>query len=276
MTPLRQPEESEFARIARVLRRRIWVIVACVAIATGVAVALSVLADEEYTASAALLFRDPGLDEKLFGAIAGESDQDPERNAETNLELTTLDTVADRTERRLPNDDGEVTESVEVSQRGESDVAVVEATAGDPDTAARLANTFAQEYIVFRREADRATVREAQELVEQQLAEVDPETTVSGRLQKLGARAEDLRVGVRGAHEHRVQLARQAHVVGVTSETLDEPGVFDPAHRLADPELLEDDGVRHHSAHAGAKIPAGPRARSIASTTSRPAPRRAR
>jgi succinoglycan biosynthesis transport protein ExoP len=209
LTPLRQSEESEFARIARVVRRRVWVILACFAIATGVAVALSALADEEYTASAALLFRDPGLDEKLFGAIAGDSDQDPERTTETNLELTTLDTVADRTERRLANYDGDVTESVEVSQRGDSDVALVEATAGDPQTAARLANTFAQEYIVFRREADRATVREAQQLVEQQLAQVDPETTVSGRLQKLEARAEDLRVltSLQTGNAEIVQLA---------------------------------------------------------------------
>jgi capsular exopolysaccharide synthesis family protein len=209
VTPLRQPEESEFARIIRVMRRRIWVILACFVIATGVAVGLSLLADEKYTASAALLFRDPGLDEKLFGAIAGDSDQDPERTTETNLELTTLDTVAERTQDQLPGYDGDVEDNVEVSQRGDSDVAIVAATAGDPQTAARLANTFAREYIIFRREADRATVREAQALVEQQLAEVDPETTVSGRLQKLEARAEDLRVlaSLQTGNAEIVQLA---------------------------------------------------------------------
>jgi hypothetical protein len=35
VTPLRQHEESEFARIVRVMRRRIWVILACFLIATN-------------------------------------------------------------------------------------------------------------------------------------------------------------------------------------------------------------------------------------------------
>jgi succinoglycan biosynthesis transport protein ExoP len=208
--PSRHAEESEFARLVRVTRRRFWVILACFAIATVVAVVMSALADKEYTASAALLFRDPGLDEKLFGStFAGEANQDPERTTQTNLELTTLDTVADRTQRRLPGFDGKVEDSVEVSQRGDSDVALIEATAGDPATAARLANTFAREYIAFRREADRAKVREAQELVEQQLASLDPATTISGRLQKLEARAEDLRVlaSLQTGNAEIVQLA---------------------------------------------------------------------
>jgi capsular exopolysaccharide synthesis family protein len=195
LNPNGRLEESEFSRLVRTVRRRFWVIVACFAIATGVAVTMSVLADEEYTASAALLFRDPGLDQKLFGAsFAADGDPDPERTTQTNLELTSLDTIAQRTQRRLPNYGGDVSKTVEVSQRGDSDVALVKATAGGPAAAAHLANTFAEEYIAFRREADRAKVQQAQELVEQQLSELDPDTTISGRLRKLEARAEDLRV----------------------------------------------------------------------------------
>ena len=58
----------------------------------------------------------------------------------------------------------------------------------------------------------------------------------------------DARVGVRRAHEHGVHLARESHVVRIAAEALDEPRILDPAHRLADGELLDDDRVTHDRA----------------------------
>ncbi len=123
----------------------------------------------EYTASASLLFRDAGFDEKLFGAQTFERSADPAREAATNVQLVSLDTVGERTARRVPGTGSSVKDKVEVSPEGDSDVVSVAATDHSPKKAARIANVFAEEYIAFRREADRAKITEAQELVRRRL-----------------------------------------------------------------------------------------------------------
>ena len=67
-----------------------------------------------------------------------------------------------------------VEDHVEVGAEGESDVVGVTATYPNPRLAARVANTFAQEYIAFRREADRAKIAEARSLVQRRIQELAP------------------------------------------------------------------------------------------------------
>ena len=60
-------ERSDFDRFVRILRRRGWVVVVCVLLAAGGAVAYSTSQEKIYEAKASLLFRDPALDQKVFG-----------------------------------------------------------------------------------------------------------------------------------------------------------------------------------------------------------------
>ena len=179
-----------------VLRRRLRVVLICLIGTALLALTFSLVQEEQYTAEASLLFRDPGLDQKLFGSTFLEPSRDPDREAATNIKLVSLDAVATRTARALPGDlsSDEVSDKVEVAANGPSDVVSVNATDPDPRFAAVLANTFARQYIAFRREADRSKIREAQQLVQRQLDALTPTEAAGPRGRSIRERAEQLEI----------------------------------------------------------------------------------
>src|SRR4051794_29783081 len=81
----------------RILRRRFLLIAACLLIAAGSAIAFSLSQPKEYSASASLLFRDPQLDQTLFGSTFLAPSNDPQREAATNAKLVSLEVVSART-----------------------------------------------------------------------------------------------------------------------------------------------------------------------------------
>lgn len=155
----------------RVLRRRAGLIALCFVVTAGAAVGFSLLQEKQYTASASLLFRDPGFDQKVFGSSVLNLGTDPTREAATNVKLVGLDAIADRTAKALGHGltGPEVQGEVSVEAQGQANVVAVRGTNHDPRFAAKLANTFAEEFIVFRRDADRKKITEAQRLVERDL-----------------------------------------------------------------------------------------------------------
>jgi succinoglycan biosynthesis transport protein ExoP len=191
-----RPEGLDLPAIAGILRRRVGLILLCVSVTTLAAVTLALRQDKEYSATAALLFRDPGFDQRLFGSTFATPRQDPVRLLETSLQLVSLKIVAANTARRLGGDAtaGEVSSKIKVSVKGssDSDLASVTATDVKPVHAAALANTFATEYIDFRRTADREKLREAQRLVRRQLALAS--NAESSRVRTLERRAADLKI----------------------------------------------------------------------------------
>jgi succinoglycan biosynthesis transport protein ExoP len=200
-------------RVIRVARRNIGLILLCVVLAPAAALAVSVLQSKEYTASASLLFRDPGLDQKFTGAPFFQEGQDEARLAATNLRLVSLDSVATLTARKIGKPGfgrEDVSNAVEVAADGPSDVVTVKATDRDPRFAADLANTYAREYIVFRREADRAKVREAQSLVQRRLDAMTPEELAgsSGRDLEDSARQLELLAALQTGNAEQVERAR--------------------------------------------------------------------
>jgi succinoglycan biosynthesis transport protein ExoP len=117
--------------------------------------------ERKYTASASLIFRDSGP-----GAQPLVS-EDPEREAATNVRLLQGEVVEQRVERALG---GPIGGTVSVVAEGESNLITVEATAADPERAARIANTYAEEYTQFRRESARRELREERREVRRELA----------------------------------------------------------------------------------------------------------
>ena len=162
-------------RILAGLLRRAPLIVGCALLAAGAALVFSLLQTKQYTADASLLFRDPGFDQRIFGS-SGAPAQDPTREAATNITLVSLDVVADRTAAALGGrlTGREISNKVSVQSAGQSDVASIEATDSNPRFAATLANTFAENYIAFRRSADRRKVQQARKLVEADFAQLSP------------------------------------------------------------------------------------------------------
>ena len=163
-----------YVTLLTAIRRRMGIVLLCIVALPAATLALSFSEQKEYSATASLLFRDPQFDQKLFGAGVVAASTDPNREAATNVQLVSLEVVAARTAQAFRGDltPDDVKSRVAVSPAGQSDVVTVTATDHDPDVAAKLANTFATEFISFRRDADRSKISSAQKLVQAQLAKM--------------------------------------------------------------------------------------------------------
>lgn len=170
----RRDETNTLDQVLLVLRRRWRIIVLCAVLVGASAVGFSLLQSKAYTASASLLFRDPGFDQKLFGTSFFIPNNDPTREAATNIDLVSLPTVAARTANVLGLRAGLIKSEVSVRGVGQANVAKISATDPSPVRAAKIANVYAQQYILFRQQADRSKISAAQGLVQNKLASLSP------------------------------------------------------------------------------------------------------
>lgn len=185
--------KSDLGGVLAMLRRRAGLIGLCVVIATVAAVGVSLLQEKQYSASASLLFRNPGFAESLFGNSASTPATDPTREAATNEKLVGLEIVAKRTSEHL---DGltaeEISDMVSVSASGEADIVSVTATSSEPAQAKAVANLFAHQFIAFRAQADKAKLLEAKQLAEEEYSRLTPEQQAGPRGEALSSGAEKL------------------------------------------------------------------------------------
>lgn len=193
MDDLHAPARGDLENAVRFLRRRgIWVVL-CAVIAGGAAVAWSKTRTKSYTASAVLLFETSQIPNELFGSTVVDPNDDPTRDAATDLQLVGLGVIAGRTAQALKGNwtAGEVASKVQAQGGGEANTVTVSATDPSPAFAAKLANTFASQFVSFRRSEDRSSLLGALGVVDAQLAApgLSP-----GQASDLQSRAEQLRI----------------------------------------------------------------------------------
>lgn len=154
----------------RVLRRRWWVILACMIVTPLAAFALARAQTNEYTATASLLFTNTSVAQQASG-LQAVSQTDPQGQRNTNLTLVQLGTsVSPTVAQRLGGGltAKQVHDAVTASLTGQSNVVAVAATWTSPKMAALIANGFVKAFIEQQRRSDQATVQDAIDLVEQQ------------------------------------------------------------------------------------------------------------
>jgi capsular exopolysaccharide synthesis family protein len=168
----------------------------CIVLVPALAVGLSLTQQKKYTASASLLFRDPGFDQKVFGSTAFAPSSDPNREAATNVRLVSLDVVAARAAKTLGGafTPREIRNEVKVGGDSQSDVVAISANDPNPRRAARIANAFGHAYVDFRRDADRSKVEQAAQLVRNQLNKLPPDQQSGAQGRSLLDRADQLDV----------------------------------------------------------------------------------
>ena len=194
----REPEkidaqQSDLGGAIAVLRRRAGLILLCVAVATAAAVGISLVKEKQYSASASLLFRNPGFAESLFGNSVTTPATDPTREAATNEKLVGLEIVAKRTSEHVQGLTAEeISDMVGVSASGEADIVSVTATSSEPAEAKAVANIFAHQFIAFRAQADKAKLLEAKQLAEEEYSRLSPEQHACPRGEALSSGAEKL------------------------------------------------------------------------------------
>jgi succinoglycan biosynthesis transport protein ExoP len=138
MSETRQNDESDISRVLRVIRRRLWIVVLCLVVSTAVAVVLTVRAEDRYESTSGIL---------VTGGV------EPQRNAETNLQLLSLPSIATRAAEIEPEISQEEFESsISASQVAESDIIHVSANTPSPESAAKIANAYAEAFVAYRQE----------------------------------------------------------------------------------------------------------------------------
>jgi polysaccharide biosynthesis transport protein len=179
----------------RILRERKWVIAATVLVTLTAALALSFLATPKYRASSQLLYQRPKLDQALFGSPIFDS-YNKEREVQTGARLVKLEAVAVGVRKALdsPRDEEELLRMVTVQPEGQTDVVQIAAVSDDPEEAAAVANSFAEEFLRFRRNTDQRAIAEARELVSSQLDSLQPSEASSSHANMLREKHEELRI----------------------------------------------------------------------------------
>jgi polysaccharide biosynthesis transport protein len=181
---------SPFELLSVLWRRRL-VLIATIVVSVIVATGLSLRSPKEYSSSAQLLFRDPGFAQALFGNnLFSTGQQEPQRTTQTSIDVLTSRNVAAEAENLLKAKEPleSLIESISVSPNSDADIATIKATRSSPGEAAAVANAFADGYIIYRRQTDRATVGQAEELVKLSLttASAGEQTKLDESLRQLG------------------------------------------------------------------------------------------
>ncbi len=171
------PTLSPFELLSVLWRRRL-VVIGTVVIAVAISLVLSTRSPKTYSASAQLLFRNPNFAAGLgigSGLFTPEQ-QEAQRTLQTNIDVVTSPSVAAVADGLLAHKEpiGSLLESVSVTPNSNADVATVKATRSNPAEAALVANAFAEGYIIYRRNADRATIGQAEEALEKQARAAPP------------------------------------------------------------------------------------------------------
>jgi succinoglycan biosynthesis transport protein ExoP len=174
----------DLVSILRILRRRAWVLILCTVLVGGGIYAYTSRQPKSYSASAKLLFSDPGFDQAIVAPNARTGSVDPERDAATNLQDVEVRPIADRTARAIGGGltGSSVASRIRVSADGKSNFVSIQATAADPDLAARLATTYARQYIASRRSKAIVQIRAAQAVVERRLTTLTRTTNAARNL----------------------------------------------------------------------------------------------
>jgi receptor protein-tyrosine kinase len=189
----------DLGQVLTVLRRRRWVIALFTIFVGALSFALSEHQQKQYTATSSVVFQDPGLSQQASGLQATPTslNQDPAQIMATNVQLLRKQAgVAPATAQAVGHGltASAVSSAITAAEQGQTNVATVSATYPSPKLAAAVANTFVTKFIASRQAEQRASVRQALNLVQRQIAALTPQELAGTNGQALVDRAESLRI----------------------------------------------------------------------------------
>jgi capsular exopolysaccharide synthesis family protein len=143
-------EETGLRQYVRILRERIWIVVASVVLTTGIAVVYVVTANKVYEATADLLITPvSATDTSTSGLPLIHASSDPTRDVETAAQLVTNVDVANRVKQELnsPKSANALLDKVSAEPVAQSNIVAVTAQGDSPTKSQELANAFAAQAV---------------------------------------------------------------------------------------------------------------------------------
>jgi capsular exopolysaccharide synthesis family protein len=169
---LDRARESEGLAGALATLRRRWLIVFGVVLVSVAALGIShARKAKSYSATASVAFQSGTLSDSAL-QVSPASSGEPQREADTEVLIAHSPEVAQGVLRQLhlQGEANELLSEVKVEAAANADVLNIIATTGDPQSSARLANTFAEQYIAFRSQSQLAGIETAQRKLQEQIA----------------------------------------------------------------------------------------------------------
>ncbi len=157
-------------RILGVLRRRALLISLCCLLAAVAAYGFSRTQTVKYTATASVVFNSGQQSGLITGfPTASSNDQQTEQN--TNVQLMQLPSLAEKTAAALGRGltKAAVKADVSISGRSESNIVEVSATATSPEMAAKIANTYATQFVTEQHNVSKEYFSSALAAIDKQL-----------------------------------------------------------------------------------------------------------
>ena len=197
----------------RTLRRRWKLIAALTAVIFAAALGFSLSQEKQYEGVSKVVLSPTERATALINPEVDTRSDDPEREINTQVELITFETVAERVQKRLQLDTStdDLLDSVEAEVEGNSNIVSIKARDPDPDQAAAIATAFAEEYAAFRKETARASLNDAAETARTRLEELSEEEQASTEGRELQARLRQIEIAA-AAQTGGVEVARRAAV----------------------------------------------------------------
>ncbi|MGH9156472.1 MAG: polysaccharide biosynthesis tyrosine autokinase [Acidimicrobiales bacterium] len=158
-------DELELRDYLRVIRRRKWTIALTAVVIVGAALTAAFLKTPRYRASAELLIA-PKVSETLFNPNNGSIYTDPRRAVATEIKVLSSKAVEDAVAEKLGS-----RPTISATGSPDDDVVTVRAVSVDPERAALIVNTYATEYIDYRRESTVRDILDAQAEIQRKVEE---------------------------------------------------------------------------------------------------------
>lgn len=163
----REPRELELRDYFTVIRRRKLVIALTTLVVVGVALALSLLQESTYRATAEVLLQQRAS-EQIFAPDQNQNASPSATRVATEIEVMQSRSVQDAVTQAL----GKKVD-VEISAKGQTDVVGISAEDHSPLEAARIAQTYAETYVNVRRDQTVQDLLSASEQIQVQIESIN-------------------------------------------------------------------------------------------------------
>ncbi len=180
------------------VRERIWLVIGVLVLTLAAATLYLATADKVYEAQSELLVTPVSDDDPaLTGLALIRSSSDPSRDVETVARLVTSRAVAADVREELSLDESpqDLAESIDASPVAQSNIVVISARENDPELAANIANSFAENAIADRDEKLRVQLKPLIESLQARAAEPNLPRDAAVTLTEQLARLESLDAG---------------------------------------------------------------------------------
>jgi len=201
----------------RIAWSRAWIIILAILIVVIAALVVSLRTTSLYGASAELVYEKSSMDTAVFGYEVLGYDYDRPRTIETAIAaISRSESISQAVKAQLASsrEPAELSGMVSATANADTDLVSVSAVSSEPQEAAKVANAFADQFIIYRQSMARALVADARDLIKNQLDTLSSEQTDTDYELMLQDKYESLRI-LEAMQDGDFKLIRRAEAPGV-------------------------------------------------------------